>query len=276
MSSHLGSVSNALSEKLGMYFYVNQAVTWDVRNTQLVQLMTELEDANIYAEYLSQSDATTALQRRLPDIVEQFQDYGIEIDLPSTLYITIKNEQQHNQLISILPKYSEIITNLDDLGDASSVRSQEQRIMKAIDFSTFLQGMSVLLIAVFGVVMVAAIVLLLYFKLEEFDDVFALQKILWASYNQMRNPFIVFSGLVLLGGFVVSFVLTLLVALMNTWKTQSFVYFAQLLWLENLKTGIWGLLFGGYGLVLLMVLGIALVSRVLISLMIDRRVKHLS
>lgn len=191
MSSHLGSVSQALSDKLGMYFYVNESLSGDVRNTQLVKLMGELEDANIYTEYLSQSDAGNALQQRLPDIVEQFEDYGIDIDLPSTLYITIKSERQYHQLIKILPQYSDIITNVQDLGDGTSVRSQEQRIIKAIEFSSFLQNISLALILLFAGVMIAATVLLLYFKLEEFDDVFALQKILGASYNQMRNPFIV-------------------------------------------------------------------------------------
>ena len=139
LSSHLTDVSTGLTNKLGMYFYVSQNQTGDVVNAKIVSLLQELETANIGAEYLSQADAVSALEKKLPDIVQKFKDYNINAQLPSTLYVTIHNESEHKKLTEILPKYSDIIENIGDLGDSTSIRAQEQRVMKALDFSYFLK-----------------------------------------------------------------------------------------------------------------------------------------
>ena len=139
LSSHLGDVSTGLTNKLGMYFYVSQNQTGDNVNAKIVDLLKKLEDANIGAEYLSQSDAQAALEKKLPDIVQKFKDYNINADLPSTLYVTIHNESEHQKLTEILPQYSDIIENVNDIGNGTSIRTQEQRVMRALDFSYFLK-----------------------------------------------------------------------------------------------------------------------------------------
>ncbi len=275
LTSHLSDVSQGLTNKLGMYFYITETITGDALNTQVLALMKELDTAHISSEYLSQDDATQALKKRLPDIVTQFENYDIDAQLPSTLYISIRDEKEHKTLATLLPKYNSIITNLDDLGDGTSVRNQEQRVMKAIDFAQFLKQSSVVLIIIFIILMIGIVSLLIYFKLKQFEELLSLKKIVGASYGQMRSPFLVFVALVLLGWMMLSFAFTLLVALVNTGKTQSLVYFSQLLWLENMNTGIWWLLFNGYGTLLMIVSATALVIWIVSSLMVERKIRQL-
>lgn len=274
LSSHLSDVSTGLTNKLWMYFYISSWQTGDTTNAQVVTLLKELENAGISAEYLSQDDAVSALEKKLPDIVQKFKDYNINAQLPSTLYVTVHNESQHEQLTQILPRYSTIIENIGDLWDSTSIRAQEQRVMKALDFSYFLKWASIALIIIFSLVMIAVVVLLVYFKLKQFEDILALKKILWATGAQMRNPFLIFVWLVLVGWFVVSLILSIVIALASTGRDQSLVYFSQLLWLEGIQTGIRWLLFNGYGAVLAIVFVLGAVIRFTSSILIELKIKR--
>lgn len=274
LSSHLTDVSSGLTDKLGMYFYLSSDISTDIMNTKVVGLLKELEDANIKAQYLSQEDAVGTLEKKLPDIVKRFRDYNIDADLPSTLYVTIPNEQAHTTLINILPRYADIIENVEDINSASSVKTQEQRVLKALDFAYFLKGASVVLIIIFSMVMIGVVLLVLFFKLKQFEDIIALKKMLWATPSQMRNPFIVFIGLVIGGWFVTSLILTLLVGIGSIWRDQSLVYFSQLLGVEGMNTGIRGLLLWGYLSVLALVFIIAAIIWFIASVMIEHKIRQ--
>lgn len=274
LSSHLTDVSSGLTDKLGMYFYLSSDISTDTMNTKVVGLLKELEDANIKAQYLSQEDAVGTLEKKLPDIVKRFRDYNIDADLPSTLYVTIPNEQAHTTLINILPRYADIIENVEDINSASSVKTQEQRVLKALDFAYFLKGASIVLIIIFSMVMIGVVLLVLFFKLKQFEDIIALKKMLWATPSQMRNPFIVFIGLVIGGWFVTSLILTLLVGIGSIWRDQSLVYFSQLLGVEGMNTGIRGLLLWGYLSVLALVFIIAAIIWFIASVMIEHKIRQ--
>ena len=274
LSSHLTDVSSWLTNKLGMYFYISSDIPNDTLNTKVVWLLKELEDANIKAQYLSQEDAVGTLEKKLPDIVKRFKDYNIDANLPSTLYVTIPNEEAHTTLINILPRYADIIDNVDDINAASSVKTQEQRVLKALDFAYFLKWTSVVLIVIFSLVMIGVVLLVLFFKLKQFEDIISLKKILGATPSQMRNPFIIFIGLVIWGWFITSLIFTILVGIGSIWRDQSLVYFSQLLWVEGMSTGIRWLLLGWYLSVIALVFVIAAIIWIIASLMIEHKIRQ--
>ncbi len=274
LSSHLTDVSSGLTDKLGMYFYISSDVPSETLNTKIVGLLKELEDSNIKAQYLSQEDAVGSLEKKLPDIVKKFKDYNIDANLPSTLYVTIPNEQVHTKLVTILPRYADIIENVSDINATSSVKTQEQRVLKALDFAYFLKWTSVVLIVIFSLVMIGVVLLVLFFKLKQFEDVISLKKILWATPSQMRNPFIIFIGLVIWGWFITSLIFTILVGIGSIWRDQSLVYFSQLLWVEGMSTGIRWLLLGWYLSVIALVFVIAAIIWIIASLMIEHKIRQ--
>ena len=274
LSSHLTDVSSGLTNKLGMYFYISSDIPSDTLNTKVVWLLKELEDAHIKAQYLSQEDAVGTLEKKLPDIVKRFKDYNIDANLPSTLYVTIPNEEAHTTLINILPRYADIIDNVDDINAASSVKTQEQRVLKALDFAYFLKWTSVVLIVIFSLVMIGVVLLVLFFKLKQFEDIISLKKILGATPSQMRNPFIIFIGLVIWGWFITSLIFTILVGIGSIWRDQSLVYFSQLLWVEGMSTGIRWLLLGWYLSVIALVFVIAAIIWIIASLMIEHKIRQ--
>lgn len=274
LSSHLSDVSSGLTDKLGMYFYISQNQSGDAVNTKIVTLMKELENAQIPAQYLSKEDALQAFQKKLPSIAKNLQDYNIDAWLPATLYINIHSEKQHKALTTILPQYSDIIDNVGDLWDTTSVRAQEQRVMKALDFAYFIKWLSIWLIIIFSLVMGAVVLMLLYFKLKQFENLLSLKKTLWATNEQMRTPFLVFIGLVLWVGYIVSLLLTILLGIISMWRDQSLVYFSQLLGVEGMATGIWSLLFNGYLAVLLLLFALTAIIWFVSSLIIELKIKR--
>ncbi len=276
LSSHLTDVSSGLTNKLGMYFYISSTAPSDMVNTKVVTLLKELETANIDAQYMSKEDAAGSLEKKLPDIVKSFRDYNIDSDLPATLYVTVHNEQAHKALETILPRYADIIENTQDVAPSSSIKTQEQRVMRALDFAYFLKWASIVLIAIFSLVMIWVVLLVLFFKLKQFEDIIGLKKMLWATESQMRNPFLIFIGLVIGGGYILSLVFTLLVGIGSIGSDQSLVYFSQLLWVESMQTGIRWLLLGGYLSVLLLVFGVAAVVRLISSLMIEHKIRQVN
>ncbi len=162
LSSHLSDVSSGLTGKLGMYFYISSSAPVDTVNTKMIALLKQLEDKHINAKYTSKWDAADTLEKKLPEIVKKFKDYNINADLQSTLYVTIKDEEAHAALATILPAYADILENVNDISTGSSVKTQEQRVLRALDFAYFLRGASIVLILIFSLVLLSAILLLLF------------------------------------------------------------------------------------------------------------------
>ena len=276
LSSHLSDVSSWLTEKLGMYFYISSTASTDLVNTKVVSLLQDLKNVKIEASYLSKQEAVSSLQKKLPDIVKSFKDYNIDSNLPATLYITVRSEKARKSLETILPRYADIIENVKDVAPGSSIKTQEQRVMRALDFAYFLRWASIVLIIVFSLVMIAVVLLLLFFKLKQFEDVVTLKKMLGASDAQMRNPFLIFIWSVIGSGYILSLIFTILIGIGSIGSDESLIYFSQLLGVESMQTGIRWLLLGGYLSVLLLVFVVAAIVWFLSSLMIEHNIKKIN
>ena len=255
--SHLSDVSSWLTDKLGMYFYINPDADSQTTNTKVLTLLKELEDNGVQAQYISQDQAQAFLAKKLPHIVQKFQEYNINNTLPATLFVTVKSETNYSSLQQIIPRYADIIQNVNEVSGENAIKWQEQRVIKALDFAYFLRWSSIVLIVIFSILMMWVVLLLLLMKLKQFEDIIVLKKLLGADYSQIRNPFLIFVWLLLLWWYILSFVLVGLIGIGSLWSGQSLVYFSQLLGVEGMQTGILWLLLNGYRIVLLIVFAIA-------------------
>jgi cell division protein FtsX len=253
LSSHLSDVSSWLTDKLWMYFYINSDIDPQLSNTKVLTLLKELEQDNVKAQYISQDQAQAFLAKRLPHIVKKFQEYNINNTLPATLFVTIQSDANYASLQKIMPRYADIIQNVNEVATDSTIKWQEQRVIKALDFSYFLRGASIVLIAIFALVMMGVVLLVLLLKLRQFSDIITLKKLLGADYSQIRKPFLLFVGSLLLWWYVLSFVIATLIGIGSLWADQSLIYFSQLLGVEGMKTGVRWLIFGGYWMVMILV-----------------------
>ena len=65
--------------------------------------------------FSSKDDALAFLQKKVPDIVNNFQNFGIDNPLPATLYVMFDNNSKYEALKTIIVKNNDIILNTNDI-----------------------------------------------------------------------------------------------------------------------------------------------------------------
>lgn len=275
LGSHLTDVSRWLTDKLGMYFYVTQTGDQALVQQKVLSLTKELENASIKADYISADQAASFLAKRLPHIIQKFQDYNIDNPLPATLFVVVRRENDYQSLQEIMPRYADIIDNASDVSSLNSLKVQEQRVVRALDFAYFLQWSSYALIVFFALLTIAIVVFIVSLKLHQFHELLSLKKLLGASLKQMTQPFIAFVALMMGLAYLLSLALTMIVWLVSMTMDNSLVYFSQLLGLET-QAGVWSIIFGGYRAVLLIVLIVVAVIIFFSSFLVHAKIRRLA
>lgn len=105
-----------------MYFYINSDIDPQLSNTKVLTLLKELEQDNVKAQYISQDQAQAFLAKRLPHIVKKFQEYNINNTLPATLFVTIQSDANYASLQKIMPRYADIIQNVNEVATDSTIK----------------------------------------------------------------------------------------------------------------------------------------------------------
>jgi len=83
----------------------------------MIDFKTQLEKAGLKVDYLSKDEAIKTLSKRLPNVIKNFERYGIENPIPPTLYITFKSQKEYDTMRKIVDdkKYQDILLNLSDI-----------------------------------------------------------------------------------------------------------------------------------------------------------------
>ncbi|MBP7007329.1 hypothetical protein KBB05_00995 [Patescibacteria group bacterium] len=84
-------------------------------------------------QYLSKDDAIKSVERKLPNILNSFEKYGIKNPLPATVYILFNNNQDYEKLKVVITLYEDIIANREDISKiGESIQKQESRILTTL------------------------------------------------------------------------------------------------------------------------------------------------
>lgn len=99
-----------------MYFYIKDIP--DQSNEiykKVIVLKDELEAKGLKVMFSSKDDALAFLQKKIPDVVSNFQKFGIENPLPATLYVMFDSDNKYKSLKTIILKNKDIILNTKDI-----------------------------------------------------------------------------------------------------------------------------------------------------------------
>lgn len=99
-----------------MYFYIKESTdqTTDI-NKRIITLKDDLEAEGLKVMFSSKDDALAFLQKKIPDVVSNFQKFGIENPLPATLYVMFDSDNTYESLKTIILKNKDIILNTKDV-----------------------------------------------------------------------------------------------------------------------------------------------------------------
>ncbi len=190
-------------EKLGVYLYLDDnAAVKDVVYAEAIQMKSDLEQKWMNVDFYSKEDAFQILEDRLPNVIENFEKYGIENPLPPTLYIQFSNEQDYTNLKDIVLSYEDVIMNLGDLEtEGFAFTEQERRSANVINLTNFLSQFWYFLIGIILVIIITFLLFGLKLTFYRFWEQIEVEKLLWAWYFHIKKPFLYISWWVLLWAF---------------------------------------------------------------------------
>lgn len=216
-----------LKERLGMYFYIKDISPSPERTgsdteiyKRVIALKDELESKGLKVMFSSKDDALAFLQKKIPDVVSNFQKFWIENPLPSTLYVMFDSDSKYESLKTIITKNKDIILNIKDLDTGSTLKQQENRVLTIINLSNFIIGLSYVIIAILLFIILAFLGFLLKNIFHTFHRELEVKKILGATYKQIVQWFITLTVNVL--GF--SFLICLALLLISGITINYYIY----------------------------------------------------
>lgn len=122
-----------------------------------VKLLEEMKQAGLTTTFFSKDDAFRLMAKKLPDILDQLAVYGIDNPLPPTLYIVYKNQEQYESMKSIVSRYDDAISTLDNISLKSSFEEQTWRASKLVTMMQVLLAICAVLIG--GVIVMIGMVI---------------------------------------------------------------------------------------------------------------------
>jgi cell division protein FtsX len=128
--------------------------------------------------------------------------------LPATLYVTFHNQSQYEVLQKTLNEHVDIILNVQDLSQIDSIQQQEARVVNIIKLSNFIQVVCYALVLVLIAVILSFAVFFLRGIFTTFRNDIQVKKLLGASKTQIIQPFMWTILYAIIGGFLLSLVLT--------------------------------------------------------------------
>lgn len=98
----------------------------------------ELQSKGLKVMFSSKDDALAFLQKKIPDVVDNFQKFGISNPLPATLYVMFSSDSEYTILKTVILNHKDIILNVKDIDAGSTIKQQENRILTVINMSNFI------------------------------------------------------------------------------------------------------------------------------------------
>jgi cell division protein FtsX len=92
------------------------------------------------------------LTQRIPDILQNFDEFGVDNPIPATLYVMFSTQEQYDALKTIIVDYRDIITNVSDVQDHATLSEQENRSLRVITIGRFVGLVSLFIVIILGVV----------------------------------------------------------------------------------------------------------------------------
>lgn len=200
VSYNISNFSWDLRHKLWIYFYIKEDVNQkDKIYSKAINLKSDLEEQWLKVEFYSKEDAFKLLEKRMPEIIKNFEKYGIENPLPPTIYVIFDNKEKYDKLVSTIDNYKDIIINTDDVSLWKTFTQQEDRIVNVINFTNFMVIFTYFLIAILVVIIMSFLLFVIKNNFYVFYKQIEVEKLLWAFYWQIKSPFII-NILLILGG----------------------------------------------------------------------------
>lgn len=193
--------ATALQSQLGLYLYVKESASSGDLAQKVQTFQTAIQSQGLQVTYLNKDQALSQFSKRLPSISESFEKYGIKNPLPSTLYISFSSQQQYDSVRTMLVSYEDVFEMGESTQLDKSFSDQQYRVSQVINLIQTMRYAMIFLI----LVLAAIVISFLYFTMRvvffQFQKQLEIEKLLGMSYRDMLIPFLLITGVIVMGAF---------------------------------------------------------------------------
>lgn len=211
LSLKINKIGEIITNKVGIYFYIqDDDKTKDEVFKRIIAIKDVLWNQGIKVEFSSKDDAFNYLEDKIPEITKNFDRFGIENPLPSTLYVMFHNQKEYNIMKDVIVANKDIILNIKDIDKWATLLQQENRSLKIINIMNIIKNSFYFIMVMLTVVIITFTQHILRNFFYDFYKEIEIKKLLWATHNDANWWFLLTLLFTITIWFALWFVMTLI------------------------------------------------------------------
>lgn len=185
-----------------MYFYIkDDTSTESITYKKVITLQGDLSKQGIKSTFSSKDDAIAFLEKKIPDVMENFTSFGVDNPLPSTLYVMFRDKAQYEQLKTTLVNYKDIILNIKDIDNG--IQQQENRTLSLINLMNFIEIVVITVVVILVLVIFAILAIITMWFAKYFRKHIEIRNLLGGFAEETAKEFSLMHLDILTIGFVI-------------------------------------------------------------------------
>ena len=210
-SLKIENIWESITSKVWIYFYINeQNKSSDEVFKRILAIKEDLNKHWIKSEFSSKDDAFNYLENKIPDITKNFDKFGIENPLTSTLYVMFHNQKEYNIMKDIIINNKDLVLNIKDVDKWATLIQQENRSLKIIKIMNLVKLSFYFIVIMLWVTILFFTQHLLRHFFNNFYEEIEIKKLLWAKTQDVNIWFMVTLLFSITLWFIIWFTLTCL------------------------------------------------------------------
>jgi len=209
LSFKLDSIRDEITNKVGIYFYIQDSEDKkDNTYKRIIEIKDTLWNHGIDVEFSSKDDAFNYLEDKIPEITKNFDKFGIENPLPSTLYVMFNSKKEYDIMKDIMIANKDIVLNIKDIDKWATLTQQENRSLKIINIINIIRNSFYFIIIMLTVIIITLTQHILKNFFYDFYKEIEIKRLLWATQNDANWWFLLTLLFTITVWFVIWFILT--------------------------------------------------------------------
>ncbi len=207
LNEKIDDINKIITDKVGIYFYIDDSQSEDIYK-RVIGIKDQLKEKWVDSNFSSKDDAFNFLENKIPEITNNFERFGINNPLPSTLYVMFNSKKEYNDMKDIIVKNKDIILNIKDIDDWATLQQQENRSLRILEIANVIKISTYFILIIIGIIILTFTQHLLKSFFYDFYKELQTKKLLWATKRDTNWWFILTLLSIITVWYIVWFILT--------------------------------------------------------------------
>ncbi len=207
LNEKIDDINKVITDKVWIYFYIDDSQNEDVYK-RVIDIKDQLKNKWIESNFASKDEAFNFLENKIPEITNNFEKFGINNPLPSTLYVMFSSNKEYNDMKDIIVNNKDIILNIKDIDEWATLQQQENRSLRVLKIANVIKISTYFILIIIGIIILTFTQHLLKSFFYDFYKELQTKKLLWATKKDTNWWFILTLLMIMTVWYIVWFILT--------------------------------------------------------------------